>query len=72
MKILMITLCASALIGCGCKTTGTYSFPLEREEKVYFNTQERANEFRALSGNEPTNPVGGKVVRITEPTSLEF
>ena len=71
MKTLLL-LGTLLMVGCGCKTTGTYSFPLEPGEKVLFNTQERAFSFRATSGNEPTNPTGGRMVRITEPTSLEY
>jgi hypothetical protein len=71
MKAILLSLTLFA-VGCGCRTAGTYSFPLEPGEKIIFTTAERANQFRATSGNEPTNPVGGRVVRITEPVSLEY
>ena len=50
----------------GCYTPAR--FPLVPGDKVIFTTAERANAFRAASGNDIYNT--GSVVKIDRPTGL--
>ena len=69
MKNILITLCVitAGLTGCNSPRTVT---PLQLGDKIIFTDAERANEFRAVSGNDETN--GGSVVKITRlPATIE-
>lgn len=65
MKMLSLILMATALVGCGCKTI---EYPLQPGDKIVFESQGRADEFRVLSGNDQDH--SNRWVEITEPTSL--
>jgi outer membrane biogenesis lipoprotein LolB len=65
MKIALLIVSAALLTGC---TYTGYKTPLQPGEKVVFHTQERANQFREVSGNDASN--GGRFVEITKPTTL--
>lgn len=54
------------LLVAGCRTG--LQTPMQPGEKVIFSTQERANEFRQVSGNDLTHT--GRVVTIQRPTTL--
>lgn len=68
MKTLLSILCCVVAVGCGCSTT--QRMPLQPGESVIFQDADRANHFRQVSANDPTNL--GRVVRITQPTRLEY
>lgn len=50
----------------GCYTA--YQYPLQRGDKVIFNNERRANEFRRLSANDQFNT--NRVVEITRPCAI--
>lgn len=50
----------------GCYTPRSY--PLQPGEKIIFRDATRANDYRALSGNDPHH--GGNVVNLDRPTSV--
>lgn len=58
------------LAGCtGCNSPRTAT-PLQLGDKIIFTDNNRANEFRAASGNDETN--GGSIVKITKlPATIE-
>lgn len=66
MKMLALILMATALVGCGCKTMVEYQ--LQPGEKIVFESQARADEFRTMSGNDQGH--SNRWVEIDQPTSL--
>jgi len=65
MKIALLIISATLLTGC---TYTGHKTPLNPGEKIVFHTQERANKFREVSGNDASN--GGRFVEITRPTTV--
>jgi hypothetical protein len=65
MKNLFLIVSLAALTGCGCAYNGVKT-PLQRGDSIIFDTADRANAFRTVSGNDAAN--GGRVVAITAPT----
>jgi len=69
MRYLFLTILAVAITGCaGCKTTS--KMPLQPGESVWFESKERADEFRAASGQNQDHT--SRVVVIDQPTQLVF
>lgn len=64
----IILLVALAATLAGCVTYRGVQTPLKPGEKVIFNTRERADEFRRISGNDAGHT--NRIVEITRPTTL--
>lgn len=66
MKRLFAAVFTTALLwGCAYQVR---TFPMQRGESAIFNSEARANQYRAFSGNDLMHT--GRVVQITRPCSL--
>lgn len=65
MKTILASLCAACLLGCAYTPN---QFALQPHEKVIFNDEARANEFRQRSMNDLHHT--NRVVEITRPCAI--
>lgn len=65
MKTILASLCAACLLGCAYSPK---QFALQPGEKVIFNTEARAKEYRVMSMNDLHHT--NRVVEITRPCAI--